>query len=258
MPYGKPRARKGISKVLFGGAVLLLGGCVWVGTGPQLSWQTRSAPSSNTSAVNVGLELDGHPLGQTAGQYRTQYVESDVQDIVVGLFNEDTGTEWGQLGEEYTGSGLTLSTISFGALSGNCVASDTSGTSPAYLATMAGCGSIGLIGATASLPLAQYRNGSRWLVVHKGAALNWTTKTTQFGNLYPDANYVLFAEAFLKTLGDSTAATESDVAGVATMSVDAPAGQTTSATLNLTLNYNEATVSATVNASTATPSATAI
>lgn len=256
------------------GMALALGGCTRGAGNPRAAWQTGNLEPTAAS-IQVSIRLPARLQGQSLGSvFRTQYVGSDVQDVVVGLF--DYSSAGHMAGAEYTGSSPTYSAISSNASWTGCTTTGDTDVTPYYLATMMGCSSPGLIDPSGHLGLSQsqYQQANRWLVARKDASITgWTynagasayySQSVTFGNLDPYDSYYLFAEAFLKTLTDTTQATASmtdpihnDVAGVATESVPAlTPGGTTASALALDLTFAEATVSTSVSVTEATPSAT--
>ncbi|MNK72083.1 hypothetical protein D3C87_915510 [compost metagenome] len=187
---------------------------------------TVGAPTQpGNGAVSVSVTLPG------ASSYRTQYVLSELTQIVIGLVDLNA----------------TPASLYFGY-----VGSDKPTSSPAYHGPLTG--SLLSWGMTNPPSVAERSNFSRYLyyAIPTGQANQAASRTVAFTNIKPNTRVVAFAAAFVN--GGNVA---TDVAGFTqTADFTTVAGTNTIATpLNLTLNRNLGQIDGTVTITPATPSA---
>lgn len=255
---------------LLGLSGILLAGCAGPLAGPTVSWLKDSSAQLGDSALNVNVNYVANAFRRssykTQGKYHAQYLQADVQDLVIGLFDavNPVGTGATAL---YFG---TLFTSNGSAITSNGNATFGSPDSPTYFSVIAGtAGTRGLLANAASevsgsngsaLLRSDLRTATRWMFLERNSAIGGSSgqlKTTTFGNIKPGNNrYYVFAAAFLKT----GAATESDVAGFASSSVavSVASGSANPVNLTLNLNFGLGSVAPNVTLNDATPSATPI
>lgn len=252
-------------------ASLVLAGCAAAGTGAGLP-TVSFVPGGNGGGASLTVPVNF--VTPVKSGYHVSYVQSDVQDYAIGIFDAQSspatyGTTELFLGKYFVSNGTAFTTTNGSVAFGS---PDT----PTYMDVLAGTsgGTLGLltnlnagtaeVNGTSGSALAStdLRTAKRWMVVERDVALTGSSGeavNTTFGNLEPGTGrYYLIAVAFLKT----GAATQSDVAGYAEttspLTITANTNTTLPSPLNVVLNYGLGSASASTTVTDATPSATVI